>query len=136
MAQEHEEVDWVTAQSKCNAASIFARLQSGVMQDVERRNGLRRPSDDDLVFEFHEDDEGFEVTRRHGTGRVTGAVKFERAGRRIHVQGDDIDVEFTAVVTLDVTGACRLVVGEAMYSEWEIRRMALEILFFEDETTD
>jgi hypothetical protein len=32
-----------------------------------------------------------------------------------------------------VAGVCRLVVGEAMYSEWEIRRMALEQLFFEEE---
>ena len=29
----------------------------------------------------------------------------------------------------------RFVVGEAIYSEWEIRRMALEQLFFEEEET-
>jgi hypothetical protein len=52
--------------------------------------------------------------------------------RRIHVQGEGIDVDFTAVVTLDVTGLCRFVVGEATYSDWEIRRMALEELFFEE----
>jgi hypothetical protein len=27
---------------------------------------------------------------------------------------------------------CRFVVGEAMYSDWELRRMALELLFFEE----
>jgi hypothetical protein len=137
MAQDHvsDDVDWVTAQSKCNAASIFARLQTGVMQDVDRRNSLRRP-DDDLIFEFHDEDDAFEVTRGNGRDKVDAAVKFERAGRRIHVLGEDIDVDFTAVVTLDVTGACRLVVGEAMYSEWEIRRMALEQLFFEDDAAD
>jgi hypothetical protein len=39
---------------------------------------------------------------------------------------------FTAIVTLDTTGVCRFVVGEAIYSDWEIRRMALELLFFEE----
>ena len=59
-------------------------------------------------------------------------MTFVREGSRIHVQGEDVDVEFVAVVTLDVTGACRFVVGEAVYSDWEIRRMALELLFFEE----
>jgi hypothetical protein len=27
---------------------------------------------------------------------------------------------------------CRFVVGEAMYSDWELRRMALDLLFFEE----
>jgi hypothetical protein len=60
-------------------------------------------------------------------------VSFTRAGRRIHVRGDGVDVEFTAIVTLDGSGMCRFVVGEAMYPEWEIRKMALELLFFADE---
>ena len=59
-------------------------------------------------------------------------VTFVREGSRILVQGEDVDVDFVAVVTLDATGACRFVVGEAMYSDWEIRRMALELLFFEE----
>ena len=36
------------------------------------------------------------------------------------------------IVTLDPAGMCRFVVGEAIYSEWEIRRMALDQLFFEE----
>jgi hypothetical protein len=31
---------------------------------------------------------------------------------------------------------CRFVVGEAMYSDWEIRRMALEQLFFEEDESE
>jgi hypothetical protein len=45
---------------------------------------------------------------------------------------DDVDVDFTAVLTLDPAGQCRFVVGEALYAEWEIRRMALELLFFDE----
>jgi hypothetical protein len=142
MSQEQtpDDFDWVVAQSKCSVASMFARLQTGVKEDVRRRNSLGRLGrDDGWTFEFHVDGEEFEVSRVEASGvtesidSTLALVRFERAGRRIHVHGDGVDVEFTAVVSLDVAGVCRLVVGEAMYSEWEIRRMALEQLFFEEE---
>jgi hypothetical protein len=137
MSQEHvpDDFDWVSAQAKCNAALVFEGLRTRVREDVQRRNGMfdRR---DSWKFEFHEDGDAFEASRAAASGlrgsNVAAHVRFERAGRRIHVQGEAIDVDFTAVVALDVTGLCRFVVGEAMYSEWEIRRMALEQLFFEE----
>lgn len=114
---------------------MFDRLRAHVKQDVQRRNG-QFGRNDGWKFEVYDEDEEFEVSRHVPAGgtntRVTASVRFERAGRRIHVQGEDIDVDFTAIVTLDVAGACRFVVGEAMYADWEIRRMALELLFFED----
>jgi len=138
--QTPDDFDWVVAQSKCSVASMFARLQTGVKEDVRRRNSLGRLGrDDGWTFEFHVDGEEFEVSRVEASGvtesidSTLALVRFERAGRRIHVHGDGVDIEFTAVVSLDVAGVCRLVVGEAMYSEWEIRRMALEQLFFEEE---
>jgi hypothetical protein len=92
--------------------------------------------DDGWTFEFHGEDDLFEVTRLVGGGSrpptVAAVVEFERTGRRIHVHSADIDVEFTAVVAIDAAGDCRFVVGEATYADWEIRRMALELLFFEE----
>jgi hypothetical protein len=138
MAQEpaSQEFDWVAAQSKCNASSMFEQLMTGVKEDVQRRNRLLG-RDDGWTFEMHEDGGAFEVSRVVTQGStetsVAALVRFARGGRRIHVQGDDVDVDFTAVVALDAAGACRFVVGEAIYSEWEIRRMALEQLFFEEE---
>ena len=137
MSQEQvpDDFDWVTAQARCSAAAMFERLRTRVREDVQRRNGIF-DRNDGSKFEFHEDEDGFEASRtvpsgRSG-GRVGAIVRFERTGRRIHVQGEDVDVEFTAVVSLDVTGLCRFVIGEAVYSDWEIRRMALEPLFFEE----
>lgn len=129
-----EDFDWVAAQSHCNAAAAFERLRAGAKEDVRRRNAVTG-RDDGWSFEFAEDDDGFAVSRVQG--RFTGAtvaalVRFELAGRRINVRGEDVDVDFTAVMTLDAAGQCRFVVGEALYSEWEIRRMALEQLFFEE----
>jgi len=137
MSQEQvpDDFDWVSAQAKCNAALMFERLRARVRDDVQRRNGVF-DRHDGWKFEFHDEGEQFEALRTVGSGftgsKVSAVVRFERAGRRIHVQGEDVDVDFTAIVTLDVTGICRFVVGEAMYSEWEIRRLALEQLFFEE----
>jgi hypothetical protein len=137
MAHEQggSDFDWVAAQASCNAEAMFRRLQAGVEQDVRRRNGLAG-RDDGWRFEYHAEGDEFTVTRIVVSGvtgnEVTALVGFSRAGPRIHVRGDDVDVEFTAVVTLDVAGECRFVIGEAMYAEWEIRRMALDLLFFED----
>src|SRR5262245_9407462 len=133
MAQEHvsEDFDWVGAQAQCSAAMMFDRLRARVEEDVRRRNGLLGRHDG-WKFEFYGEEGMFEVSRLIGSDKVGAVVQFERVGRRIHVSGEDIDVDLTAIVTLDTTGTCRFVVGEAMYSDWEVRRMALELLFFEE----
>jgi hypothetical protein len=117
-----DDFDWVAAQAKCSAASMFDRLRTHVREDVQRRNGLF-DREDGWKFEFDEDGDAFEASRVVTAGGFTGPkvaalVRFERAGPRIHVHSEDIDIDFTAVVTLDVGGLCRFVVGEAMYSDW------------------
>jgi len=136
VAQDHvpDDFEWVAAQAKCNTPAMFERLRTQVREDVQRRNGLLG-RDDGWRFEFHDAEDEFEVSRVVGSGpspEVAALVIFGRAGRRIHVTCEELEVDFTAIVTLDVTGACRFVVGEAIYSEWEIRKMALEQLFFEE----
>jgi hypothetical protein len=136
MAQDQapEDFNWVAAQSKCSVAAAFETLRLRVRDDVQRRNGLLGRNDG-WTFEFSDEGDEFEVLRTHA-GRshanVSGVVSFSRNGRRILIHGEDIDVDLTAIVTLDPSGACKLVIGEAMYSDWEVRRMALEHLFFEE----
>ena len=130
-----DEFDWVAAKAQCTAASMFERLRAGVKQDVERRNALSAV-DDGFRFEFSEEGQAFEVTRlessRFTSPRVAGLVRFERAGPRIHVSSEDVEVDITAILTLDPAGQCRFVIGEVLYAEWEVRRLALELLFFEE----
>ena len=136
MSQESapDNFDWVVAQSKCTAALMFDGLRTRVKEDVQRRNGVLGRNDG-WTFEFEEDGDDFEalrLARGRGDAKVLAVVRFERHGRRIHVRGEDIDVDITAIVAIDGSGQCRFVVGEVMYSDWEIRRMALEALFFEE----
>jgi hypothetical protein len=143
MSPDHvpDDFDWVAAQAKCSTESMFEQLRTRIRADVQHRNGVFN-HEDRWRFEFHDDGDEFEVVRlvvsgnpqpagRHAP-RVTASVRFVRNGRRIHVQGEDVDVEFVAVVTLDATGQCLFAVGEVFYAEWQIRRMALEQLFFEE----
>src|SRR5262245_13293483 len=107
-----EDFDWVGAQATCNAASMFDRLRTRVQEDVRRRNGILGRNDG-WTFEFYDEDDFFEVTRlvaQGGTAEPTvgAVVQFDRTGRRIHVHSDDIDVELTAVVTIDHAGECKL----------------------------
>ena len=130
-----DQFEWVSAKAACTAASMFERLRVGVKQDVERRNALVSP-DDGFRFEFSEDEGGFDVARVEGSRfsnpNVAGLVRFERAGPRIHIRSEDVDVDFTAILTLDPSGQCRFVVGEVLYADWEVRRLALEPLFFDE----
>lgn len=128
-----DDFDWVSAQSKCTSTLMFDRLRTHVRDDVQRRNGVFNRNDG-WKFEFREDADDFEAVRLTADVRssVLALVRFERHGRRIEIRGDEVDTDITAVVTVDATGVCKFVVGEAMYSEWELRKMALEMLFFEE----
>jgi hypothetical protein len=128
-----ENFDWVTAQSACSAAAMFAKLLDGVRGDVERRNALLQGAES-WQFELLADDEGrFEVSRT-GPGSFSSrsaVVVFERVGPRINIAGDGVEVDLVAVVGLSAAGECRYFVGEAEYLGWEVRKMALDVLFFE-----
>ena len=121
--------DWVTAQAACSAATMFQKLLDGARSDVDRRNGAAFGRKDNWRFEFHESDEGFEVVRIAGSGAL---VTFHHEGPRINITGEGIDVEITAVVGINAHGDCRYYVGEGEYLGWEIRKLALDQLFFED----
>jgi hypothetical protein len=105
-------------------------------RQARRRAPERAGGSGRIPVRVSEEGEVFDVARLEGSRfthpRIAALVRFERAGRRINVRGEDVDVDFTAVLTLDPAGQCRFVVGEALYAEWEIRRMALELLFFDE----
>ena len=128
-----DQFEWVSAQAHCTAPSMFERLRAGVKQDVEHRNTLAG-LDDGVRFEFSEDGDVFDVARlevsRFADPKIAALVRFERAGRRINVQGEDVDVEFTAVLTLDPAGQCHFVAVQ------QIDKYALARQSFSDSQTN
>ena len=129
-----DEFDWVSAQSACTAEAMFERLRKGAEKDVEIRNRLSGP--DDVRYELHDDGEQFEVSRVAQSGsskpKTVAFVTFTREGRSINVTGDGVDVDFIAIVAVNHEGICHFFVGEIEYADWQIRKLALEHLFFEE----
>jgi hypothetical protein len=123
--------DWVTAQAGCSAEMMFQRLLDGAKADVDRRNGATFGRKDGWRFELHEDEEGFEVTRHADAKKDAAFVTFQREGPRINIDGDGVDVRITAVVGINAHGDCRYYVGEGEYLGWEVRKQALDQLFFD-----
>jgi len=124
--------DWVTAQAGCSAVQMFQNLQDGAKVDVERRNLAASGRSDTWRFEFHDGDEGFEVVRIAASSKDGAAVTFALDGPRINIDGDGVDLRITAVVGINPAGECRYFVGELEFLGWEIRKQALDLLFFED----
>jgi len=131
-AASDDNFDWVSAQAGCSVVQMFQKLQDGARADVERRNGAGFGRTDDWHFEFHADEDGFEVVRISGSSKAGAVVTFEREGPRINIAGDGVDVRITAVVGINPSGECRYFVGELEYLGWEVRKHALDQLFFED----
>ena len=123
--------DWVTAQAGCSATQMFQKLQDGTRADVERRNSATFGRTDGWRFEFHEDENGFEVVRIAGSSREGGFVTFQREGPRITITGDGVDVHLTAIVGINPHGDCRYFIGEGEFLGWEVRKQALDQLFFD-----
>lgn len=111
---------------------MFQRLLDGARKDVEQRAKAAFGREDQWGFEVHSDGEDhFEVARTTNSGKGGAFVTFERVGPRINISGDGVDVELFAVVGINHVGECRYYVGEGEYLGWEIRKMALDLLFFE-----
>ena len=127
-----DDFDWVSAQAGCSAEQMFQKLQDGTRADVERRNGTTFGRTDGWRFEFHEDDDGFEVARIAGSSKDGGYVTFQREGPRINISGDGVDVRITAIVGINAHGDCRYFIGEGEFLAWEVRKQALDQLFFGD----
>ena len=137
MSASNDDFDWVSAQAACTTATMFQRLLEGTRKDVERRQAAAFGRSDEWRFEFHQDDEDhFEVTRAHGGSKAGAYVTFERVGPRINVHGDGVDVGFTAIVGINAAGECRFFIGEGEFLGWEVRKQALDLLFFEDDAEE
>ena len=124
--------DWVSAQAGCSVDQMFQRLQDGAQADVDRRNSATFGRTGGWRFEFHADEDGFEVVRVSGSSRSDAVVTFQREGPRINIVGDGVDVQITAVVGINAHGDCRYYVAEGEFLGWEVRKQALDLLFFED----
>jgi hypothetical protein len=108
--------DWVTERSSCSLPKIFSALRSQVEVDVNSRNALRP---DNSPYEFS-------IAENAGDFTVTLQAKEVRQS----VRDDKSNPMFDVSLTFTDEGKCRLNVNNQPRELWQVRRMALEELFF------
>jgi hypothetical protein len=119
--------DWVTERSSCSLPKVFKTLRLQVEEDVKTRNSLR-PSNSPYEFSVKENVGDFTVLLE--AKELRSAVVFSLAEHAILVRDDKGSPMFEVTLTFADEGECRLNVNGEDREFWQVRRMALEELFF------
>jgi hypothetical protein len=133
MKEIPENLDWVKVRSECSAAKVFSQLKLEIKDDISQRNGMRNEGDK-YKFDITENGTSF-------TAFIDGlnlfnsvpdhqAISFFLNGKEIVVRNNAGEM-FKITLTLNNEGHCRLKIADKEYTQWQVRKMALEKLFFE-----
>jgi hypothetical protein len=119
-------IDWVKERAACSLSHMFEQLKLDIKNDIATRNSLREEKQN---FEFKSVESGNALTViRQGLMPET-KVTFSINRGQLFVTQDGKDV-LTAVVTLNDEGECLFVVKNKEREAWQVRKMALEGIFF------
>jgi hypothetical protein len=119
--------DWVTERSSCSLPKVFKTLRLQVEEDVKSRNALRP---DNSPYEFSLAENAGDFTVRLEAKDLRQSVTFSLAEHAISVRDDKGNPIFDVTLTFTDEGKCRLNVNNQPREFWQVRRMALEELFF------
>jgi hypothetical protein len=133
MPRKPDDFDWVSARKECSLAEIFQKLRMLVEQDVDKRNGLL-PEKSSFQFKLVSASEQlFSVV---ATGRYGHkSVVFRVNGDLISISTQEGFILEGGVVTLSNDGECRVKDKGVEYDLWQVRKMALEGIFFSDHSS-
>jgi len=123
--------DWVTERSKCSIEGMFSSLLLEVKSDVEVRESISKRTSDASTFAVREVAQGaFMVVRRRVTDHKQ--VDFLRKENEIEITGYLGNLtRIGAGLTLNEDGECVFVVDGKSLVSWQLRRIALDALFFD-----
>jgi hypothetical protein len=128
MENRIRELDWVTERSECSIVKVFEMLRLQVKADVEKRNGLL-PQQSYYKFEMTTQDSAFSVLSRSNINK-SKAIVFELVENEIQVNDKKGNSIFVATLTLNDAGECLVKIKDKECELWQMRRAALEDLFF------
>jgi hypothetical protein len=118
--------EWVKARASCSLAQVFKDLELGAKADVDVMKKLY-PHEANSFF-ITSGRSLFSVNRITDTmTSASQSVDFELS-KEITIR--DGDKCLHAGITLNNDGQCKLKIADAELDEWQVRRMALERLFF------
>lgn len=126
-AERMTNFNWIKARADCSLAQVFKQLELGVRNDVDTANA-QRMAEDRHKFSISASAGRFSVTRESSRA-VPLSVNFSLEGDEIVVCAGN-EIILRATITLNNEGRCMLKVDDEELEQWQVRRMALEDLFF------
>lgn len=129
-----ENLNWVKERFRCSLGEVFEKLKAEVKEDVAAREELRprTPAREHYAFKFTSTDRTF--TALLEGNKLHKSVEFSLEDKAISVRTGGHPI-LSATVTLNDEGRCVVRINNKEYERWQIRKMALEALFFSDEPT-
>jgi len=122
---------WVQARAECSAAKIFHLLKSQVTHDVELRNEMATGQGYKFGTHFERNTFVVFLDSMFHMENPYRLVRFFLEGEQISARYGNDAIIWTARLTLDDSGKCRLKIGDKLFELWQVSYMALEKLFFE-----
>jgi hypothetical protein len=121
--------DWVSARCKCSPHEVFEKLKLQAEADVNKREAtLTQPERQRCAFSFVPDRNRFSVlVKGH---QLHNSITVGMTDTGIVVHNDEGHTLFSADVTINDEGLCKLKVDGEEKELWQVRKMALEQLFF------
>jgi len=119
------ELDWVKERAACTLAKVFRELHRGVAEDVKTANSIFSYGNSFQVVVA--DEKAFTVRRGE---IIKPVVTFMLEDKRILISSDISNEELDFTVGLSDEGRCQLRQNGQEYEQWQVRKMALEGLFF------
>ena len=122
------ELDWVKELAACSIVKVFNELRMGVEEDVKAANLVRRrsPRTEFRLIPNNAND-AFTVLHDGGPGPQ---VNFYLESNQIKIDDLASNQTFLVTLTLNNEGRCKLRINGEEFEQWQVRRMALERLFF------
>jgi hypothetical protein len=128
--RDMDNFDWVSALSSCSLVVVFEKLRQQVSDDVDRRIA-KLPKGSHYGFQLiSESPKNFTVSAVGNKIHCTVAFILEEDGINVHGFGYDEAPQFHAKLTLNNDGECRAKIDGQEREFWQMRKMALETLFF------
>lgn len=118
--------DWVSARFNCSTAKVFEKLRAGVRADVEAIQA--KTAGAHYGFDFSSNGDSFVVLLQGN--QLHDSVVFRLKENSIFVMDTNDKELFAARPTLNDKGECVVKIGDRECEIWQVRKRALEGLFF------
>lgn len=126
-----DDFNWVSVRGKCSIRQMFEELKLGIAQDVEEMNKQTHPLGEPRNFKTAMDAKVAKVFEDDPFRDRCPSILFVLAENVIKVKdGETNQLLFDISISLNDEGDCRFTVGGKERDSWQIRRTALEKLFY------